>query len=457
MYSRDCGHSYGLMTDLYQLTMAAGYYCAAREVRATFELSIRSMSPHRSYFVAAGLGPAVEYLLNLRFRDDDIDYLSTLPVFKHVPKDFFDYLSSFRFTGNVWAVPEGTVIFAQEPILQVEAPIAEAQVVETFLLSLVHYETLVASKASRIVQVAQGKGVVDFGSRRAHGPEAGIHAARASYIAGCLGTSNVLAGKMFGIPVYGTMAHSWVLSFESEREAFERFHAVFPDATFLLIDTYDVGQGVINALQCGAALKGVRLDSGDLLAWSRKIRELLNSSGLKHVLIMASGDLNEYKIEELVRRQAPIDLFGVGTDLVTSRDDPALGVIYKLVETASSGHVRPCAKLSEGKLTYPGRKQIWRQRDTKGRYRKDVVATLDETPPPDAESLLIPVIANGVPVGPLPSLQEARSRCATEVRCLSPRYRRIDTPTSYPVVISPVLKRMIKTTYANRPRSSRAP
>ena len=445
MYTPDLTAGYGLMTDLYQLTMAAGYYCAAQETRATFELSIRGMPPRRSYLVAAGLGPAVEYLLNLRFHREEIDYLATLPVFKHVPKAFFEYLATLRFTGNVWAVPEGTVVFDREPLMQIEAPIVEAQIVETFLLSVVQYETLVASKASRVVQAARGKGVVDFGSRRAHGPEAGIHAARASYIGGCLGTSNVRAGKLFGIPVYGTMAHSWVLTFESELEAFERFSDLFPEATFLLVDTYDVEQGILNAVRFGRRLKGIRLDSGDLLQWSLTARKLLDAAGLEAALIMASGDLNEYRIDELLRRGAPIDLFGVGTDLVTSRDEPALGAIYKLVETRSRGRARPCAKLSEGKVTYPGRKQIWRCRDAKGCYRKDVVAALEEAPPEDAEGLLVPILVEGKLAGPLPTVSEARNRCLEEVLRLPARYRTVRRTAPYPVNMSPGLTRFSRT------------
>jgi nicotinate phosphoribosyltransferase len=259
-------------------------------------------------------------------------FLRRLPVFAHLPDDFFRFLSGFRFEGDVWGVPEGTLVFANEPILQVRAPLPQAQLVETFLLSLIHFQTLVATKASRVVEAACGREVIDFGTRRAHGPEAGVIAARASFIGGCIGTSNVCAAKEFGIPVFGTAAHSWTLAFDSEQEAFADYHATFPDSTILLVDTYDTLQGIRNALPLGKALKGVRLDSGDLLGSSREVRRILDDAGLTETKILASGDLNEYKVRALVEASAPIDLFGVGTEMVTSKDQPSLGAVYKLVE-----------------------------------------------------------------------------------------------------------------------------
>ncbi|MGW8323693.1 MAG: nicotinate phosphoribosyltransferase, partial [Thermodesulfobacteriota bacterium] len=254
----------------------------------------------------------------------------------------------------------------------------QAQLVETFLLSLIHFWTLIATKASRVVQAAGGRGVIDFGTRRAHGPEAGVLAARAAFIGGCIGTSNVCAAKEFGIPVYGTAAHSWTLAFDSEREAFERYHAAFPDSTVLLVDTFDTMQGLRNALSLGRSLKGVRLDSGDLLVLSREARRVLDEAGLRETRILASGDLNEYKVKDLLQASAPIDLFGVGTEMVTSKDHPALTAVYKLVERQGPDELIQRAKFSEDKETYPGRKQVWRRESDEGAYVGDEIRMAEE-------------------------------------------------------------------------------
>jgi nicotinate phosphoribosyltransferase len=422
-----------LMTDLYQLTMAAGYRQSGLDHEATFELFIRSLPRNRSYFVAAGLEQAVEYLLHLRFGRDEIEWLGNLPVFRNISKEFFSSLETFRFSGDMWAVPEGTPVFANEPILQVRAPLMQAQILETFLLSVIHFQTLIATKASRVVQSAESRAVVDFGTRRAHGPEAGVLAARASYIGGCTGTSNVWAGKTFQIPVVGTAAHSWTMAFGSEREAFEQYHALFPDSTVLLIDTFDTIQGVRNAISIGEDLKGVRLDSGDLLMLSKDVRRILDEAGLRETRILASGDLNEHKIHGLLKAGAPIDFFGVGTEMVTSKDLPALGAVYKLVEMKDGEKTVFCAKFSEGKATYPGRKQIWRIRDEKGGFLLDEIGTPEEKPSEEAFPLLIPIVERGEGIYMFPPLRKVRDYALTEMEKLSPRYRRLESQEVYPV------------------------
>jgi len=430
-----------LMTDLYQLTMMAGYYVHHQEAEATFVLFIRSLPANRSYFVAAGLEQAVEFLLHLRFDEESVAFLRRLPALAHLPADFFDYLSRFRFQGDLWGVPEGTLVFPNEPILQIRAPLPQAQLVETFLLSLIHFQTLVATKASRVVQAAGGRGVVDFGSRRAHGPEAGVLAARAGFIGGCIGTSNVSAAKHFGIPAYGTAAHSWTLAFDSEREAFEKYHAAFPDSTVLLVDTYDTIQGLRNAVRIGRKLKGVRLDSGNLLSLSREARRILDEAGLRETRILASGDLNEYKVQRLVEEAAPIDLFGVGTEMVTSRDEPALAAVYKLVERQGPDGVLRRAKFSEGKETYPGRKQVWRSTDGAGAYAGDEITFAEEQPGRGAASLVVPILVRGERCSPLPPLTEVRDRARRELERLPACYRRLDAAEPYPVAWSGELKR----------------
>jgi nicotinate phosphoribosyltransferase len=430
-----------LMTDLYQLTMVAGYHVNHQDAEGTFELFIRSLPPNRSYFVAAGLEQAVEYLLHLRFEDEEVEFLRGLRVFEQIPDDFFSYLARFRFEGDVWGVPEGALVFPNEPILQVRAPLPQAQLVETFLLSVIHFQTLVATKASRVAQAACGRGVIDFGTRRAHGPEAGVLAARASFIGGCVGTSNVVAAKDFGIPVYGTAAHSWTLAFDSEQEAFERYHAAFPDSTVLLIDTFDTIQGLRNALPFGKKLKGVRLDSGDLLGLSREVRRILDEAGLRETRILASGDLNEYKVQALVQASAPIDVFGVGTEMVTSKDQPALGAVYKLVEREGATEGLHCAKFSEDKETYPGRKQVWRSMDGQGAYVGDEICMAEEERSGPSTCLLVPIVERGKLTYRFPALGEVRQRAQEELAKLPAHYWRLESPDTYPVGWSAKLER----------------
>lgn len=429
-----------LATDLYELTMAAGYFRAGRNEEAAFELFVRNLPPRRSYLVVAGLAQAVHYLLNLRFTPAAVDYLRSQPAFRHAGDAFFDYLRDFSFSGDLDAMPEGTVAFENEPLLRVTAPIIEAQVVETYLLAAVSYPTLVATKASRVVDAARGRAVVDFGSRRAHGPGAGPIAARAAYIGGCVGTSNVLAGYEFGIPIFGTMAHSWVMSFESEDAAFRSYLEAFPDNTVLLLDTYDTLRAARRAAKLGPGVRGVRLDSGDLASLSRGVRRILHAAGLAGTRILASGDLNEWRIAELVRQGAPIDAFGVGTDLVTSRDSPALPAVYKLVEQRLGGRSIPRLKESSGKETYPACKQVFRVADARGRWAHDIIGLAGEALP--GEPLLVPVVRQGKLAGPLPSLAESRERAAESLARLPRRFRRLRGPQAYPVAWSPGLRKL---------------
>lgn len=407
-----------LLTDLYQLTMAAGYWSAGKtEEIATFELFVRRLPANRNYLIAAGLEQAVEYLLDLRFEEEEIGYLQGLPQFERAGAGFFEALRRFRFTGDVFAAPEGTPVFAGEPLLAVRAPLMEAQIPETYLLSMVGFQTMIATKAARMVDASGGRAVVEFGTRRAHSPQAGLYAARAAYIGGCAGTSNVLAGLKFGIPVFGTAAHSWVQSFPTEREAFERLQALLGPGTTYLIDTYDTLEGARNAVALGKPFWGVRLDSGDLVELSRAVRRILDESGCREAKIMATGDLNEYKILELMAANAPIDAFGVGTELATSLDAPSHGAVYKLVEHLSPLGRRYTAKFSHEKATLPGAKQVFR---FPGR---DVIGRAHECPPGDAEALLRPVIVQGRLVEPLPPAGEARERGRRSIDALPRKLR----------------------------------
>lgn len=383
----------GLLTDLYELTMAAGYVQSGFDAQASFELFVRSLPSRRNYLVTAGLEQALDFLENVRFSDAEISYLRGLPPFRNVSSDFFDYLSRFRFTGDVWAMPEGTIYFPGEPLLRVTAPIVEAQLVETSLLSILHFQTLIASKAARLTAAA-GRPVIEFGSRRAHGVEAGVLAARAAYIGGCEGTSNTYAGRCFGIPVYGTQAHSWIMAHTDESQAFQAFLDIFPDQATLLVDTYNVRAAVEKIIALGRKPRGIRLDSGDVLADSVWVRERLDRAGWSDVQIFVSGDLDEERIESLLSSGAPIDAFGVGTALSTSSDAPSLGVIYKLVEVELAGKVHNAAKFSEEKHTYPGRKQVFRFCDAEGMYSRDIVG-LENEHFPGTEPLLIPVMRRG--------------------------------------------------------------
>lgn len=439
-------HNRALLTDLYEITMAASYFDhGMADRRAGFEMFVRELPPPRSYLVAAGLEQALSYLENLSFSPDDIDYLRSQAVFEHVSDEFWDYLSDFRFTGSIRALPEGTLVFPEEPLLSVRGPIIEAQIVETFLLTMINYQTLVASKAARVVQAASLDGrkraAVDFGSRRAHGPDAGVLAARASYIGGCRATSNVQAGRTLGIPVTGTQAHSYVMAFDREEEAFRSYYETFPDACILLIDTYDVIEGAGKAVRVVPRMRGVRIDSGDITALSKKVRGILDEAGFEDAMVFASGDLDEYRIARLVRDGAEVDGFGVGTALVTSSDAPALGGVYKLIAIEEDGRWRPRIKLSTEKATYPGFKQVYRVREGRyGPFCHDVLATQEEAPPERAEPLLQTVMTDGRCVTELPDLEEVRATARRQIEALPGRYRQLQEADEYAVRISDQLE-----------------
>ena len=426
-----------LATDLYQLTMMAGYVAAGHTGPSTFELFVRELPQRRAYLVVAGIEQAVDYLESLAFTPPEIAWLRESLALEGVPARFFDeVLPTFRFTGEVWSVDEGEVVFSHEPILRVTAPAAEAQLVETALLAFITFQTSVASKASRIVDAAGGREVVEFGTRRAHGLEAARYAARASYLAGCAGTSNVEASWKHGVPAFGTMAHSWVMSFGSEVQAFREYMRVYGERTTLLIDTYDTPVAARAIVAAGLHPAAVRLDSGDLDALSRAVRGIFDAGGLTDTRILASGDLDEYKIQALVHARAPIDAFGVGTSLSTVSDAPALGGIYKLVETTHEGVAVPVAKLSTGKRTYPGRKQVWRVTD-RDVATHDVLGLVDE--PSEGRPLLRCVMHKGRRLAPTPSLDEMRSHCRARIEQLPASVRALDATEGLPVRVGPAL------------------
>jgi len=427
-----------LATDLYELTMAQSYWEHGMGGRATFSLFVRTLPPGRGYLVAAGLEDVLRYLEGLRFRPADLEYLESTGIFSPA---FLDYLSGLRFTGEVWAVPEGTLVFANEPILEVTAPIIEAQLVETYVINQVHLQTVAATKAARCVWAARGRTLVDFAFRRTHGLDAGLKVARCCYLVGFAATSNVLAGKVYGIPVAGTMAHSYVMAFPSELEALRAFASSFPDRSILLIDTYDTVEGARLAARVGREmaargqrLRGARLDSGDLLALSREVRRILDEAGLGEARIFASGGLDEYELEALVEGGAPIDAFGVGTRMGVSADAPWLDMAYKLV--AYEG--RPVLKRSQGKATLPGPKQVFRFYDREGAMQRDVLALRDEEVP-GGRPLLCKVMEGGRILGPLPSLEELRRRFREEFARLPAPYKDLYRPPAYPVEVSPAL------------------
>ncbi|HVB33918.1 MAG TPA: nicotinate phosphoribosyltransferase [Patescibacteria group bacterium] len=436
-------HESGLLTDLYELTMAAGYVETGLDGRATFELFARHLPKQRNYLVVAGVEQALDFLEKVHFTGEEIRYLRRHPAFGSVGRKFFDYLRRFRFRGNVWAMPEGTIAFAGEPLLRVEGPLAEVQLVETYLLAAIHFQTLVASKAARVVTAARGRPVIEFGSRRAHGIEAGVLAARAAWIAGCAGTSNGYAGRRYAIPSFGTQAHSWVMAHATEMEAFGRFLDVFPDASTLLVDTYDTRRAIEGIIRMGRKPAGLRLDSGNLAEDSRWACERLKQAGWGEVRIFVSGDLDETRIDALLRAGAEVDGFGVGTALVTSSDSPSLGLIYKLVEVRRDNLPVGVAKFSPGKATYPGPKQVFRLRDRSGQFSGDRIALVEERLA-RGEPLLAPAIRNGRRIRAAAPLAEARERCRKELLLLPERYRRIDRRAVFPVSYSRRLEKMFE-------------
>jgi nicotinate phosphoribosyltransferase len=422
-----------LSTDLYELTMAAGYHAAGNASPASFELFVRELPESRSFLVAAGLEQALDYLESWAFTPSDISYLRSLPGLSGVAPAFFDtYLPGLRFTGDVWAVPEGCPVFAGEPILRVTAPVAEAQLVETTLLATVLFQTSVASKAARVVEASDARPVIEFGGRRAHGPEAGVHAARAAYLAGCQGTSNVEAGFRFGIPVSGTMAHSWVMAHSDERSAFTRYMEVHGPKSVLLIDTYDAVASARLIVRAGLRPDAVRVDSGDLAGLSMAVRRVLDAGSLEDTRILVSGDLDEYGVAKLVATGAPIDGFGVGTAISTSADAPSLSGVYKLVAIERNGDMVPVAKLSPGKQTLPGEKQVWRV-GRNGDTERDLIGLAGEPAPPHGVPVLSRVVRHGVRTAPRPSLQALRDDSRAARSALPTGVRRLRGADRFPV------------------------
>ena len=426
-----------LLTDLYQLNMIEAYLAHGERKTAAFELFVRKLPARRGFLMAAGLEQALEFLEHLRFSSDEIDWLRSTSRFS---ARTIDYLADLRFTGDVYAMPEGTIYFANEPILRVTAPLPEAQLVEARLINIVHFQSLIASKAARMVLAAPGKMLVDFGLRRAHGAEAGLMAARASYIAGFTGTATVLAAKLFDIPVFGTMAHSYIQAHDSETVAFERFAHARPEGLVFLIDTYDTEAAARKVVAlapqlkaAGIGIKGVRLDSGDMIVLSKSVRRILDEGGLAEVTIFASGGLDEDQLMAMAKANAPIDGFGIGTSLTTSSDAPALDCAYKLQEYAGS----PRRKHAIGKATWPGRKQVWRRYGPDGRLAGDTLSVEDDDQ--QGEPLIQPVMRAGKRVSPSPTLDEIRAHAARELQRLPTPLRELKPKATYPVQIGEAL------------------
>jgi nicotinate phosphoribosyltransferase len=422
--------SLALLTDLYQLTMAQAYFQSQRLAPATFSLFVRSYPPNRSYFVAAGLADVLEFLEQFRIDSAGIDYLRSRRMFTD---DFLDFLLGLKFTGEVWAIPEGRLFFKDEPVMEVTAPIVEAQIVETFIINQINFQSLIATKAARCVHAASGRTVVDFSLRRTHGIDAGMKVARASYLAGFAGTSNVRAGQLYGIPIVGTVAHSFVSSFEYEIEAFRAFVSSFPNHSTLLIDTYDTMTGAHKAVQVGKEmaargqrLQGVRIDSGDLASLAREVRKILDEAGLTDVKIIGSGGLDEYDLADFSDANIPYDSYGVGTKMGVSADAPWSDIAYKLVEYND----RSVVKLSPGKVSLPGKKQVFRVSDTQGQLQKDIIALRNENVT-GAESLLKRVMTEGKITASLTSLDESRAGFLSEFAKLPEPVKRTRNAANY--------------------------
>jgi nicotinate phosphoribosyltransferase len=429
-----------LLTDLYQLNMLQAYLDEGHSGSAVFEFFMRNLPARRRFLVAAGLEQLLDYLETLRFSANEIEWLARTGRFR---QNLLDYLAELRFTGDVHAIPEGTVFFADEPLVRVTAPLPQAQLIETRLINLLHFQTLVASKAARMVLAAPGKLMVDFGLRRAHGAEAGLFAARASYIAGFAGTATVLADNLFGIPIYGTMAHSFIQSFDDEMEAFEAFARSRPENLTLLIDSYDTEACAHKVVALaprlrarGISIRAVRLDSGDLIALSKSVRRILDEARLREVHIFASGGLTEDSAAEFLRAGAPIDGFGMGTSLTTSSDVASLDCVYKLQEYAGLSR----RKRSTGKATWPGRKQVWRSYAVDGRMAADVLSV--ENDEHNGEPLIKLVMQGGRRVTPSPPLAAIRERAACDLARLPEPLRRLDPDAGYPVQIGARLLRL---------------
>jgi nicotinate phosphoribosyltransferase len=427
-----------LTTDLYEFNMVQAYLDRGEDKEAVFEFFVRRLPERRGFLLAAGLDDALAYLETLRFSPDEIDWLNTTRRFRG---NLIDYLAAFRFTGDVHAIPEGTLCFPNEPLIRITAPLPMAQIVETRLINILHFQTMIASKAARMVLAAPGKILSDFGLRTAHGAEAGLFSARASYIAGFSSAANVLAGERYGIPIVGTMAHSFIQVHDDEMTAFENFARSRPEGVILLIDTYDTEAGARKVVELapklkadGISIRGVRIDSGDLSAMAKKVRAILDTGGLKEVIILVSGGINENVLLKMAAAKAPIDGFGIGVNLDASIDAPSLDCAYKLQDYAG----RPRRKLSEGKQTWPGRKQVWRALDAQDRMRGDVLSL--ENDKLDGETLIVPVMRGGKRIASAPSLAQMRERAARELARLPEPLRRLEAGATYPVQISDKLK-----------------
>jgi nicotinate phosphoribosyltransferase len=430
-----------LLTDLYQLNMLQAYRDAGMTATAVFEFFVRKLPPVRGFLVAAGLEQVVEFLERAHFGEAELEWLAASGRFN---ADLLDDLAGWRFTGDVHAMPEGTVFFPDEPILRITAPLPQAQLLESRIINLLHFQSLIASKAARLVLAAPGKTLVDFGLRRAHGAEAGLLAARASYLAGFAGSATTLAEPRFGVPIFGTMAHSFIQAHDDEESAFLNFSRARPQHTTLLIDTYDTEEGARKVVrlaprlrEIGIEVRAVRLDSGDLAEHATQVRGILDQAGLQHIGIFASGGLDESLLRRHAAEGVPIDGYGIGTSLTTSQDAPALDCAYKLQEYAGV----PKRKRSEGKATWPGRKQVWR------RYENGVMAgdllTLEDDPEPamaQLEPQILPVMQGGRRIRPLPSLAEARERAAAQLQRLPEPLRRLDADATFPVLVSEALR-----------------
>jgi nicotinate phosphoribosyltransferase len=431
-----------LFTDLYELTMAASYFENKMFEPATFSLFIRNYPAHRSYFVSAGLEDVLNYLSSLRFNPKDLDYLERTKLFK---SGFLSYLERFRFTGEVLAIPEGRLFFVNEPLLEVTAPLIEAQVVETFIINAMNLQVMIATKASRCFHAAWPRKLVDFSLRRTQGQDAGMKVARASFIGGFIGTSNVLAGKVYGIPIFGTMAHSFVTSFKNEVDSFRAFANTFPENAVLLVDTYDTISGAKAAAAVGKemasqgkSLKGVRLDSGDIARLSRKVRKILSEEGLGQAAIFASGGFDEYTIQEVLKQGGDIDSFGVGTKMGVSADAPYFDMAYKMVEYDG----RSVLKLSPQKSTLASAKQVFRFLTPKGKLRKDVIGLRDDRLK-GGEPLLEQVMREGKVMISAPALSKIQKRFLEEFSCLDEKYKSLaKSAPEYPVGLSPRLKKI---------------
>ncbi len=464
------------MTDLYELTMMQGYFKSNAKEKVVFDVFYRKNPCDGGYAIAAGLEQAIDYIKNLKFSYEDVAYLKSLGIFD---EDFLNYLRGFHFSGDIYAIPEGTVVFPREPLVKVIAPIMEAQLVETALLTIINHQSLIATKAARVVYSAQGDGIMEFGLRRAQGPDAGIYGARAAVIGGCVGTSNVLTGQLFQVPVMGTHAHSWIMSFPDEYTAFKTYAQLYPNACFLLVDTYDtLRSGVPNAIrvfnemkEAGIPLKnyGIRLDSGDLAYMSKKARKMLDDAGYPDATIAASSDLDEHLIYSLKNQGAAITSWGVGTNLITSKDCPAFGGVYKLAAIQNeAGEFVPKIKLSENteKITNPGNKTIYRIYDKQtGKIRADLICLADETFDEEKDmiifdpietwkktkikggtyslrELLVPVFLKGECVYTSPSVMEIRDYCTKEKDTIWDETKRFYNPHQVYVDLSDKLFRI---------------